>query len=149
MSFSALGGLNGNPKGKEPKVSTSTGARITEIGRVMVPVSDQQRALDFYVGTLGFEKRMDVPYGNGDRWIEVAPPGTATAIALVPPRQGDPVGVETRISLSTDDAGAAHAALSDRGVDVDPEVMRMGGPVPPMFFFRDQDGNSLLLVETP
>jgi catechol 2,3-dioxygenase-like lactoylglutathione lyase family enzyme len=115
----------------------------------MVPVSDQERALDFYVGTLGFKKRMDVPYGNGDRWIEVAPPGTATAIALVPPRQGDPVGVETRISLSTDDAGAAHAALSDRGVDVDPEVMRMGGPVPPMFFFRDQDGNSLLLVETP
>ena len=148
MSFSALGGLNGNPKGKEPKVSTSTGARITEIGRVMVPASDQEQALDFYVGTLGLEKRMDVPYGDGDRWIEVAPPGTTTAIALVPPRQGDPVGVETRISLSTDDAGAAHAALSDRGVDVDPEVMRMGGPVPPMFFFRDQDGNSLLLVET-
>ena len=130
-------------------MSTSTGARITEIGRVMVPVSDQERALDFYVGTLGFEKRMDVPYGDGDRWIEVAPPGTSTAIALVPPRQGEPVGVETRISLSTDDAGAVHAALGDRGVDVDPEVMRMGGPVPPMFFFRDQDGNSLLLVETP
>lgn len=130
-------------------MSTSTGARITEIGRVMVPVSDQERALDFYVGTLGFEKRTDVPYGDGDRWIEVAPPGTSTAIALVPPRQGEPVGVETRISLSTDDAGAVHAALGDRGVDVDPEVMRMGGPVPPMFFFRDQDGNSLLLVETP
>jgi catechol 2,3-dioxygenase-like lactoylglutathione lyase family enzyme len=133
-----------------PEVSTPTGARITAIGRVMVPVSvsDQERALDFYAGTLDLEKRMDVPYGDGDRWIEVAPPGTTTAIALVPPRQGDPVGVETRISLSTDDAGAAHAALSDRGVDVDPEVMRMGGPVPPMFFFRDQDGNSLLLVET-
>jgi catechol 2,3-dioxygenase-like lactoylglutathione lyase family enzyme len=146
MSFSALGCLNGNPKAKEPQVSTSTGARIAEFGRVMVPVSDQERALGFYVGIREAHGR---PYGDGDRWIEVAPPGTATAIALVPPRQGDPVGVETRISLSTDDAGAAHAALSDRGVDVDPEVMRMGGPVPPMFFFRDQDGNSLLLVETP
>lgn len=42
---------------------------------------------------------------------------------------------------------AAHAALSLRGVDVDAEVMRMGDPVPPMFFFRDPDGNALHLTE--
>ena len=130
-------------------MSTSTSTRITGIGRVIVPVTDQERALEFYVGTLGFEKRMDVPFGDGDRWIEVVPPGTATGIALVPPRPGDSAGVETRISLSTDDADGLHAALRDRGVDVDPEVMRMGDPVPPMFSFRDQDGNSLLVVEMP
>jgi catechol 2,3-dioxygenase-like lactoylglutathione lyase family enzyme len=130
-------------------VSTSTSTRITEIGRVIVPVTDQERALEFYVGTLGFEKRMDVPFGDGDRWIEVVPPGTPTGIALVPPRPGDSAGIETRISLSTDDADALHATLRERGVDVDPEVMRMGDPVPPMFIFRDQDGNSLLVVETP
>jgi hypothetical protein len=42
---------------------------------------------------------------------------------------------------------ADHAALREAGVDVDPEVMRMGDPVPPMFFFRDADGNRLLLVQ--
>jgi catechol 2,3-dioxygenase-like lactoylglutathione lyase family enzyme len=126
---------------------TETTTRITEVGRVMVPVADQDRALEFYLDTLGFEKRMDVPYGEGNRWVEVAPPGAATAIALVPPREGESAGVETRISLATDDADAVHADLRSRGVDTDPEVMRMGDPVPPMFFFRDQDGNSLLIVE--
>ena len=121
--------------------------RITEVGRVMVPVSDQDRALDFYVGTLGLEKRADIPYGDGDRWVEVAPSGAATAIALVPPREGESAGIETRISFTSQDADADHAELRDRGVDVDAEVMRMGDPVPPMFFFRDQDGNSLLIVE--
>jgi hypothetical protein len=33
-------------------------------------------------------------------------------------------------------------------VDADPEVMRMGDPVPPMFFFRDQDGNTLFIVQS-
>ncbi len=124
-----------------------TKTRIAEVGRVMVPVSDQDRALEFYLDTLGFEKRMDVPYGDGERWVEVAPPGAATALALVPPRTGESAGGETRISFATDDADAAHADLRARGVDTDPEVMRMGDPVPPMFFFRDQDGNSLLIVE--
>ena len=40
-------------------------------------------------------------------------------------------------------------SFAARGVDVDAEVSRMGDPVPPMFWFRDQDGNTLLLVETP
>ena len=34
------------------------------------------------------EKRTDVPFGDGDRWVEVAPPGAATTVALVPPREG-------------------------------------------------------------
>jgi catechol 2,3-dioxygenase-like lactoylglutathione lyase family enzyme len=126
---------------------SDTKSGITEVGRVMVPVSDQEQALEFYVGKLGFEKRMDVPYGEGDRWVEVAPPGAATAIALVPPREGESAGIETRISFTTKDADAALATLRDRGVDADAEVMRMGDPVPPMFFFRDQDANNLLIVE--
>ncbi len=126
---------------------TETGTHITEIGVVIVPVSDQERALDFYVDKLGFEKRSDTPFGDGERWIEVAPPGASTVLALVPPRKGDPTGVETRVALSSDDIDADHAALRDRGVDVDEEVMRMGDPVPPMFFLRDQDGNSLFVVD--
>jgi catechol 2,3-dioxygenase-like lactoylglutathione lyase family enzyme len=125
---------------------TQATTHITAIGTVIVPVSDQDSALDFYVGKLGFEKRTDVPFGEGDRWLEVAPPGAATVLAIVPPRPGEPVGVETRVALVTQDIDAAHAHLSEQGVDVD-DVMRMGDPVPPMFFFRDQDGNTLFIVE--
>jgi catechol 2,3-dioxygenase-like lactoylglutathione lyase family enzyme len=124
-----------------------TGTRIAEVGTVMVPVSDQDKALEFYTEKLGLEKRTDTPYGEGDRWIDVAPEGAATTIALVPPREGEPTGLETRIGLTSDDIDADHATLRDRGVDIDDAVMRMGDPVPPMFFFRDQDGNNLLMVQ--
>jgi catechol 2,3-dioxygenase-like lactoylglutathione lyase family enzyme len=127
----------------ESKTKTS----ITHVGTVMVPVSDQDRALEFYLDKLGFEKRTDTPYGEGERWVDVAPPGAATTIALVPPREGDPTGIETRVGFTTEDADADHADLRARGVDVDEAVMRMGDPVPPMFFFRDPDGNSFLIVE--
>ena len=127
-------------------MTQGTTTRITGIGRVMIPVTDQDRAIEFYVDKLGFEKTSDTPYGNGDRWVEVTPAGQTTALALVPPREGDPVGVETRVALQSADIDADHAALRSMGVDVDAEVMRMGGPVPPMFWFRDQDGNTLLLV---
>jgi catechol 2,3-dioxygenase-like lactoylglutathione lyase family enzyme len=126
---------------------TSTRTSITQVGTVIVPVSDQDRAVDFFVDTLGFEKRMDVPYGDGEHWIEVAPPRAATTIALVPPREGETAGIETRVGFATEDADVDHENLRSRGVDVDPEVMRMGGPVPPMFFFRDPDGNTFLIVE--
>jgi catechol 2,3-dioxygenase-like lactoylglutathione lyase family enzyme len=113
--------------------------RITAVGTVGVPVTDQDRALEFYVGKLGFEKRRDLPFGPG-RWIEVAPPGSATTIALVP------AGVPAGIRLATEDAAGDHAALQAGGVDVDPEVMRIPD-APAMFSLRDPDGNTLILVE--
>ena len=53
---------------------TETGGttRITEVGTVIIPVSDQDRAIEFFVGTPGFEKRLDGPYGEGQRCVEVA-----------------------------------------------------------------------------
>ena len=127
--------------------STETSTRISQVATVIVPVSDQDRAIDFYTGKLGFEKRADIPMGEAMRWVEVAPPGAATTIAIVPPREGEPTGVETRVAFGTDDVDADHASLQAQGVDVDEAVMRMGDPVPPMFFFRDPDGNSLLIVQ--
>ena len=122
--------------------------QIVDVGVVGVPVTDQDRALDFYVGTLGFEKRADIPFGNGYRWVEVGPPGAVTTIAIVPPPPGNPTGnVQTGIGLHTDDVEAVHADLKAAGTDVDDEISRMGDPVPPMFWFRDPDGNSLMVVE--
>jgi|SRR6266581_72326 len=123
---------------------TKTSTRITQVGTIGVPVADQDRALAFYLEKLGFEKRIDVPYGKGERWVEVAPPGAATTIALVRAREGDPTGIDTQVRFTTKDAEADHAALRARGVDVDPEVMRY--PVP-MFVFRDAEGNRLRIVE--
>jgi catechol 2,3-dioxygenase-like lactoylglutathione lyase family enzyme len=127
---------------------TTTTTHITQVGTVIVPVSDQEKAIAFYTEKLGFEKRTDVPFGNGDRWVEVAPAGAETTVAIVKPRPGEETGVETRIALSTKDIDADHADLKARGVDVDEEISRMGDPVPPMFFLRDQDGNKLFIVQT-
>jgi catechol 2,3-dioxygenase-like lactoylglutathione lyase family enzyme len=121
---------------------------LTQVGRVCVTVGDTDRAIDFYVETLGFEKVVDVPMGDAMRWVEVALPGAATTIALAPPPQDRPAGGgETGICLDTTDVDADHAALKAAGADVDPEVTRWGGPVPPMFWLRDPDGNSLIVVQ--
>jgi catechol 2,3-dioxygenase-like lactoylglutathione lyase family enzyme len=125
---------------------TQSRTRITEVGTVIVPVSDQDAAIEVYTEKLGFELRTDSPYGDGDRWVDVAPAGAITTIALVPPREGQSVGVPTNMGLTTEDVDADHAYLKQQGVDVD-DVMRMGDPVPPMFFLRDQDGNHIFVVE--
>ena len=126
----------------------SSNLHLTEIGRVALPAADQDRALDFYVGTLGFELRSDETFADGSmRWIEVAPAGGATAIAIAPPMEGGPTSVDTGIVISTTDIEADHAALKAAGVDVDAEIARWGDPVPPMFRLRDPSGNSLTIVE--
>jgi catechol 2,3-dioxygenase-like lactoylglutathione lyase family enzyme len=139
-------------------MSTPTSG-ISRIQLVMIPSTDQDRSVAFYEA-LGFEKRNDFPWADGYRWVEVYPPGAPTGISLVPPRPGDPTGVDTGIILNTDDIDTTHAQLRSNGVDVDAEVARVGaparirlgavevvGPVPPMFWLRDPDGNRLLVVE--
>ncbi len=121
---------------------------LFQVGRVCVTVADTDRAIDFYVDKLGFEKVVDVPMGDAGRWVEVAIPGATTTIALAPPPPGQEAGgSQTGICLDTKDVDADHAALKAAGVDVDDEVARWGGPVPPMFWLRDPDGNSLIVVE--
>jgi catechol 2,3-dioxygenase-like lactoylglutathione lyase family enzyme len=127
--------------------TTNAKTHITQVRTVSVPVSDQEKSLAFYLDTLGFEMRVDAPFGDGNRWIEVAPLGATTTLALVVPAEGNPVGIDTNVRLSTEDAEADHAALKAEGVDVDAEVLNWGGGVPPMFSFRDPDGNQLFIVE--
>jgi predicted enzyme related to lactoylglutathione lyase len=126
---------------------STTATRIRQISLVVVPTPDQDRAIEFYE-SVGFEKRTDIPFGDKYRWVEVYPPEGTTGIALAPPPQGkEATPTETGITLTTDDIDATHAELKSRGVDVDAEVMRMGDPVPPMFWFRDPTGHTLMVVE--
>ncbi|MDQ2969470.1 MAG: VOC family protein [Actinomycetota bacterium] len=122
---------------------------LTEIGRVALPSPDIDKAIEFYVDTLGFEKRMDETFADGQmRWVEVVPPGSSTAIALAPPPPGrDFTPGHTGIIISTDDIDADHAALKEAGVDVDDEIARNEPPVPPMFDLRDPNGHQLMIVQ--
>jgi catechol 2,3-dioxygenase-like lactoylglutathione lyase family enzyme len=134
-------------------------SQISQVQLLMIPSTDQDRSIAFYE-ELGFEKRSDIPWGDGHRWVEVYPPGAPTGIALVPPGPGERTGVHIGVVLNTDDIEATHARLQARGLDVDGEVARVGspteirigavemaGPQPPMFWVRDPDGNALLVVE--
>src|ERR1700758_2152169 len=96
-----------------PAVST-TATRIGSLSLVCLPTPDQDAAIAFYE-SLGFEKRSDVPFGGGYRWIEVYPPSGTAGIALAPPRPGTAVEPkETGITLTTDDVDATHAELCSR-----------------------------------
>lgn len=138
--------------------------RITQVSTVFVPVSDQDEALAFYVGTLGFEPAGDWPYGGGHRWVEVTPSGSSIRLALVPPSEGaSPGGDVVRCALGSEDLDADHAVLVALGVDVDPVIGREGtsrpglvapavavpDPAPAQVCFRDPDGNRFLLVQIP
>jgi predicted enzyme related to lactoylglutathione lyase len=148
MSFDGRNCLSIEHNFQEARMTDSSSrTRVTKISTVVVPVSDQDRAVAFYVETLGFEKRVDIPFGTSYRWVEVGLPGAETTIAIAPPPEGRPSGNrETGISLHSEDIDGYHAELKAAGADVDAEVSRMGGPVPPLFWLRDPEGNTLMVV---
>src|SRR3954454_23792678 len=77
----------------------ATMPQITPATTVFVPVSDQDRAADFYVQALGLEKTADFTYADGDRGVEVGPPGATMHMALTA-REDAPAGVETGLAFS-------------------------------------------------
>jgi predicted enzyme related to lactoylglutathione lyase len=124
--------------------------RVSKLANVIIPVADQDRALAFYTEVVGMETRADVPFGDGNRWIEVAPAGAETVIAICPPGPSVTTGgKETGISLQTDDIDAYHAQLKALGAEVDAEISRFGDAVPPLFWLRDPEGNRLMVVAAP
>jgi lactoylglutathione lyase len=118
---------------------------IADIRTIAIDVADQADAIAFYIDTLGFEKRLDAPISPTSRWVEVAPPGASTSIALEAGDEAADVGVDTGIRFTVPDAEAEHAAMRERGVQV-AELLRREG-VPPMFAFDDPDGNRFYIVE--
>jgi lactoylglutathione lyase len=123
----------------------STKTRLTGVRTVSIPVEDQDAALRFYVGTLGFTPLRDNPTPGGGRWIELAPGGGNVIVTLDPAAPATTRGA-IGIRFTTDDIEAAHAALNDAGVDTE-GILRWPG-VPAMFKFRDPDGNTFSATET-
>ena len=123
---------------------TTANTHITGVRTVSIPVESQDAALRFYVDTLGFTLLRDVPT-QGGRWIELAP-GDDTVILTLEPAGANVTRGAIGIRFTTDDIDAAHAALAERRVDSD-EILRWPG-IPPMFAFRDPDGNGFSITAT-
>ena len=126
-------------------MTTRTPARAA-LTTAMFTVSDQDAALAFYTGRLGWEVRADQRFGpDGEaRWVEVAPPGSVARLALNPPMGGTPGGAA--VGVEVDDVLAEHARLTALGgIDLDPEPAHVPG-APLMFSLRDPDGNHVWVV---
>src|SRR5439155_7118277 len=101
----------------------------------------------FYTEKLGFSVTSDIPFGEGDRWVEVTPADGGAAVALTRPQGDFQPGRDTGIALMSPDPRADHEELKGKGVEVDQELMGGDGVVPLLFMFKDQDGNGLMVVE--
>ena len=126
----------------------ATRSSLTQIGVVMFAVADQDAARDFSVDVLGFEVRSDSRFGEGGamRWLEVAPPGSRTRLALDPPMSGT-TGGGGMIGVQSSDVLGEHARLSALGgVDLDPAPVQEPG-APLVFVLRDPDSNAVVVVE--
>ncbi|SIM44100.1 glyoxalase superfamily protein [Micromonospora cremea] len=121
---------------------------VTHVQLVSVPVADQDRARDFYVDVLGFDLIWDNPMGpDGGRWVQVAPPGAATALTLVTWFPTMAPGSLKGLVLETDDLDADVARLRERGVDFADGGIR-SAPWGRYATFDDPDGNGIVLQAT-
>ncbi|MET8088060.1 glyoxalase superfamily protein [Micromonospora sp. NPDC005197] len=121
---------------------------VTHVQLLSVPVTDQDRARDFYVDVLGFDLVRDNPMGpDGGRWVQVAPPGAATALTLVTWFPTMPPGSLKGLVLETDDLDADVARLRERGVDFANGGIQ-SAPWGRYATFDDPDGNGIVLQAT-
>lgn len=86
---------------------------------VSIPVTDQDRAVAFYTGKLGFNVSTDQPMGEGgQRWIELRIPGADTRVVLVTPDgHEDRVGSFQNVAFLADSVEKTHAELAASGVE--------------------------------
>jgi predicted enzyme related to lactoylglutathione lyase len=117
---------------------------IRKIKFSSIPVRDQDRALDFYVNTLGFILLTDQPMGPGQRWVEVRPPKGETGIALfTPPGHEDRIATFTGMTLECDDVQKTYEALIAKGVEfAKPPTTEAWGV---MAVLKDSEGNQIVL----
>ena len=117
-----------------------------KIELVSVPVSDVDRAKAFYVDQVGFTADHDHAVGDGLRFVQLTPPGSACSIVLGEGITEAEPGSVGGIRLVVGDAGAAHAELAARGVEVS-DVQEF--PWGRFVFFSDPDGNRWSVQELP
>ena len=118
---------------------------ITQIHSTTILVSDQDRALEFYTGVLGWEVEIDQPMGEDERFLTVRPKGGQTSLSLGTSRMLDGQNPgRIGISLIADDVQKTYEELSARGVvfSMKPERMAWGDIGAQ---FEDPDGNSFYL----
>jgi len=117
---------------------------------VVIPVSDVDRAKEFYGEKLGFNVDVDRSVSEEMRVVQTTPPGSGCSVTFG-------TGLTPGLQLVVADAAAARAELDDRGVDVS-LIQHFGangledGPGEPwntFFFFKDPDGNSWTVQEKP
>lgn len=118
---------------------------IDKITVVSVPVTDQQRAKAFYVGTLGFDLIAEAPMGDGNDWVQVGPAGKEVSLTLVNWFPEMQPGSLHGLVVACDDIQATYDDLKARGVTFDgpPDKTPWGT----FATLRDPDGNSLVLHE--
>jgi len=116
---------------------------IQHLDLIGMPVTDQKASLDFYTQKLGFEVRVNTEHFEmpGMRWIELVPPGAATAIVLSTWEDSDSRGT---IILVTTDIEADYAELQAKGLDLPPLEHQPWGI---STLITDPDGNKLLLQQ--
>ncbi|HUA45757.1 MAG TPA: VOC family protein [Solirubrobacteraceae bacterium] len=130
-------------------MQSTTTCPISRVRLVSVAVRDPDAAISFWRDKVGFEVHADVPYAEGDRWIEITPPGAQTGFTLIGPANQNWSEPEewSPALLACDDIEASVAELTARGVEFTGPVMRLEDGVPPMAFFLDQDGRRFLLTQ--
>jgi len=113
---------------------------------VYVPVSDVDRAKDFYVNRVGFNADYDERPSDDIRFVQLTPPGSACSICMGEGLLDAPAGTGTTLQMVVDDIQAAHDQLKNNGVDVsDIEVLPWGHFV----YFADPDGNKWAVQYIP
>jgi catechol 2,3-dioxygenase-like lactoylglutathione lyase family enzyme len=119
---------------------------ILRVQLFSIPVTDQDRARDFYVDILGMELVREMPMGPGQQWVQVRPKGAETSITLVTWFDSMPAGSLTGVVLETDDLDREITRLEGLGVDMDAPVRNQawGSSV----VVRDPDGNRLVIQTT-
>jgi catechol 2,3-dioxygenase-like lactoylglutathione lyase family enzyme len=119
---------------------------VTSLQVVSVPVSDQDRAKQFYVDVLGFSAEMDSQFGAGMRWVMLRPPGGGTAITLVTWFDSMAPGSLSGSVLGCDDLEKTLAELAGRGLSfAEDEVQE--APWGRWKTFTDPDGNGWVLQQ--
>jgi predicted enzyme related to lactoylglutathione lyase len=116
---------------------------ITHVKLVSIPTRDQQRALQFYTGQLGFAIATDQPYDDSQRWIELRIGSSPTRFVLFTPHgHEERIGSFLNATLACDDVEATCRQLRQRGVEVSDPVRESWGSYA---MLTDPDGNQILL----